>query len=245
MRTHARVCALGGRVRVRARLTPRRFLRLRARSAAADADADDVGPFAPDLEFVLARAAALSDQQREQQLQRGGGDKTASNGGGGGGGASGGDGAIRLDHVTAALDALPGGAGGGRGGGGGGEQLTREQLEETMNKMLVRCFIFIFVLFPFSASPALHTKNKQTHAPSSLPPLSPTPKQTTTQGPGADQGAAPQDSPLERFCHDLTADARRGRLDPLVGRDEELRRVVHILLRRTKNNPVLVGEPGE
>jgi ATP-dependent Clp protease ATP-binding subunit ClpB len=42
----------------------------------------------------------------------------------------------------------------------------------------------------------------------------------------------------------VTAEARRGRLDPLVGRDAELRRVTHILLRRTKNNPVLVGESG-
>ena len=43
---------------------------------------------------------------------------------------------------------------------------------------------------------------------------------------------------------DLTDRARQGKLDPVVGRDEELRRVVHILCRRTKNNPVLVGESG-
>lgn len=52
------------------------------------------------------------------------------------------------------------------------------------------------------------------------------------------------ESVLDRFTNDLTAAARRGQLDPLVGRDAELLRVVHILLRRTKNNPVLVGEPG-
>lgn len=52
------------------------------------------------------------------------------------------------------------------------------------------------------------------------------------------------DSVLDRFTNDLTVAARRGELDPMVGRDPELRRVVHILLRRTKNNPVLVGEPG-
>eukprot|EP00878_Enallax_costatus_P019636 GHUV01020719.1.p1 GENE.GHUV01020719.1~~GHUV01020719.1.p1 ORF type:complete len:799 (+),score=193.45 GHUV01020719.1:113-2509(+) len=52
------------------------------------------------------------------------------------------------------------------------------------------------------------------------------------------------ESVLDRFTNDLTAAARRGQLDPMVGRDAELRRVVHILLRRTKNNPVLVGEPG-
>ncbi len=49
---------------------------------------------------------------------------------------------------------------------------------------------------------------------------------------------------LERYGRDLTADARVGKLDPVVGRDEEIRRVVQVLSRRTKNNPVLIGEPG-
>ncbi|HEV7482642.1 MAG TPA: ATP-dependent chaperone ClpB [Solirubrobacterales bacterium] len=49
---------------------------------------------------------------------------------------------------------------------------------------------------------------------------------------------------LEKFGRDLTADARAGRLDPVIGRDEEIRRVVQVLSRRTKNNPVLIGEPG-
>ena len=49
---------------------------------------------------------------------------------------------------------------------------------------------------------------------------------------------------LERFGIDLTARARDGKLDPVIGRDEEIRRVIQILLRRTKNNPVLIGEPG-
>ncbi|MFQ5720405.1 MAG: ATP-dependent chaperone ClpB [Acidobacteriota bacterium] len=49
---------------------------------------------------------------------------------------------------------------------------------------------------------------------------------------------------LERYCRDLTALARRDRLDPVIGRDEEIRRVVQVLCRRTKNNPVLIGEPG-
>jgi ATP-dependent Clp protease ATP-binding subunit ClpB len=49
---------------------------------------------------------------------------------------------------------------------------------------------------------------------------------------------------LERFGRDLTAAARRGRLDPVIGRDEEIRRVIQVLSRRTKNNPVLIGEPG-
>src|SRR6185369_14330853 len=49
---------------------------------------------------------------------------------------------------------------------------------------------------------------------------------------------------LERYSRDLTALARQGKLDPVIGRDEEIRRVIQILSRRTKNNPVLIGEPG-
>jgi len=49
---------------------------------------------------------------------------------------------------------------------------------------------------------------------------------------------------LERFGRDLTEAARAGRLDPVIGRDDEIRRVVQVLSRRTKNNPVLIGEPG-
>lgn len=49
---------------------------------------------------------------------------------------------------------------------------------------------------------------------------------------------------LERYGRDLTAEARRGKLDPVIGRDEEIRRVIQILSRRTKNNPAIIGEPG-
>ncbi len=49
---------------------------------------------------------------------------------------------------------------------------------------------------------------------------------------------------LEKYGRDLTEDARSGRLDPVIGRDEEIRRVIQVLSRRTKNNPVLIGEPG-
>ncbi len=49
---------------------------------------------------------------------------------------------------------------------------------------------------------------------------------------------------LERYGRDLTAAARAGKLDPVIGRDEEIRRVIQVLSRRTKNNPVLIGEPG-
>jgi ATP-dependent Clp protease ATP-binding subunit ClpB len=49
---------------------------------------------------------------------------------------------------------------------------------------------------------------------------------------------------LEKYGRDLTEEARKGKLDPVIGRDEEIRRVVQVLSRRTKNNPVLIGEPG-
>ena len=56
----------------------------------------------------------------------------------------------------------------------------------------------------------------------------------------------PEDSyrALARYSRDLTEQARRGKLDPVIGRDEEIRRVIKVLARRTKNNPVLIGEPG-
>ena len=49
---------------------------------------------------------------------------------------------------------------------------------------------------------------------------------------------------LQRYSRDLTELARKGKLDPVIGRDEEVRRVIQVLSRRTKNNPVLIGEPG-
>ncbi|MDQ3306453.1 MAG: AAA family ATPase, partial [Actinomycetota bacterium] len=58
--------------------------------------------------------------------------------------------------------------------------------------------------------------------------------------------ATPEDTyrALERYGRDLTEAARAGQLDPVIGRDEEIRRVIQVLSRRTKNNPVLIGEPG-
>ena len=49
---------------------------------------------------------------------------------------------------------------------------------------------------------------------------------------------------LSKFGRDLTADARQRKLDPVIGRDEEIRRLIHVISRRTKNNPVLIGEAG-
>jgi len=63
-------------------------------------------------------------------------------------------------------------------------------------------------------------------------------RRVTSDNPEEARGA------LERYGRDLTAVARRGGLDPVIGRDDEIRRVIQVLSRRTKNNPVLIGEPG-
>jgi len=60
----------------------------------------------------------------------------------------------------------------------------------------------------------------------------------------SDQSAEATYESLEKYGRDLTAAAREGKLDPVIGRDEEIRRTIQILSRRTKNNPVLIGEPG-
>src|SRR5438874_9883676 len=59
-----------------------------------------------------------------------------------------------------------------------------------------------------------------------------------------DQNPEDKYQALQRYSRDLTDAARRGKLDPVIGRDEEIRRVIQVLSRRTKNNPVLIGEPG-
>ena len=59
-----------------------------------------------------------------------------------------------------------------------------------------------------------------------------------------DQNPEAKYQALERYARDLTEQARRGKLDPVIGRDDEIRRVIQVLSRRTKNNPVLIGEPG-
>ncbi|AJC22334.1 type VI secretion system ATPase TssH [Pandoraea pulmonicola] len=61
---------------------------------------------------------------------------------------------------------------------------------------------------------------------------------------GGTTGGAPDDSPVARFCQDFTASARAGKIDPVFGRDAEIRQIIDILARRRKNNPICVGDPG-
>ena len=59
-----------------------------------------------------------------------------------------------------------------------------------------------------------------------------------------DQNAEENYQALSKYARDLTDLARKGKLDPVIGRDDEIRRTIQVLSRRTKNNPVLIGEPG-
>jgi ATP-dependent Clp protease ATP-binding subunit ClpB len=69
--------------------------------------------------------------------------------------------------------------------------------------------------------------------------------ETTRKGRSADSaGAEAQFDALNKYARDLTQAAKDGKLDPVIGRDEEIRRTIQVLARRTKNNPVLIGEPG-
>lgn len=63
-------------------------------------------------------------------------------------------------------------------------------------------------------------------------------------GVGASGGASPTSATLEQYGRSLTKAAREGKLDPVIGRDKEVKRIMQVLSRRTKNNPVLIGEPG-
>src|SRR3984957_12974752 len=68
---------------------------------------------------------------------------------------------------------------------------------------------------------------------------------TIRKGRKADTASAEQGyEALKKYTRDFTEDARQNKLDPVIGRDEEIRRTIQVLSRRTKNNPVLIGEPG-
>ncbi|MFA5537441.1 MAG: ATP-dependent Clp protease ATP-binding subunit, partial [Bacillota bacterium] len=76
------------------------------------------------------------------------------------------------------------------------------------------------------------------------PPGAPGPSGTATPPPGKKRSTGSNTPTLDSFGRDLTIMAKEGRLDPVIGRDKEIERVIQVLSRRTKNNPVLIGEPG-
>jgi ATP-dependent Clp protease ATP-binding subunit ClpB len=79
-------------------------------------------------------------------------------------------------------------------------------------------------------------------APAAVPP--PLPGESSDFRAPSEPGEPPEPTALERYGRDLTAAARAGELDPVIGRDSEMRRLIQVLSRRSKNNPVLIGEPG-
>jgi ATP-dependent Clp protease ATP-binding subunit ClpA len=85
--------------------------------------------------------------------------------------------------------------------------------------------------------------NFVSHGISKMDPTAGSPAARGVKVGGGDEQGAPAD-PLEAFCTDLNARAESGKIDPLIGRDDELERCIQVLSRRRKNNPLLIGEPG-
>ena len=92
---------------------------------------------------------------------------------------------------------------------------------------------------PTAADSRANARNAKAPAAAAAAPATLNP---TLQNP--DEASDPSSSALEKYATDLTEEARAGRLDPVIGRDDEVRRAMTVLSRRTKNNPILVGEPG-
>lgn len=160
-------------------------------------------------------------------------------------GAAGGNPGRALDDVEAALAKLPKVEGGGAESYLGGE-LARmlEQAEELAKKAgdsFVSAEQLLLALALSGESPAAKAIANAGVTPQKLNAAI----NDLRKGRKADSASAEQGyDALEKYARDLTAVAREGKLDPVIGRDEEIRRTIQVLSRRTKNNPVLIGEPG-
>jgi hypothetical protein len=88
----------------------------------------------------------------------------------------------------------------------------------------------------------LHTSARRLLQLGGGPPAGGAPPEQGAQGTWVNPANVPPSDVLQKYCHDLTALAKEGKLDPVIGRDAEMRRTIEILSRRTKNNPVLLGE---
>ncbi len=161
-------------------------------------------------------------------------------------GAAGGDAARALDGVEAALGKLPKveGSGAGQAYLGGDLAKVFEQAE-TMAKKAGDSFVTVERLLIALAMASGAGAGK------ALADAGVTPQRLNAaindlrKGRTADSATAEQAyDALKKYAQDLTAAAREGKLDPVIGRDEEIRRTIQVLSRRTKNNPVLIGEPG-
>ncbi len=161
-------------------------------------------------------------------------------------GAAGGDAARALEGVEAALDKIPKVEGGGAGQAYLGADLAKVlDQAETMAKKAGDSFVpterLLIALAMASGTGAGKALSGAGVAPQSLNRAI----EDLRKGRTADSATAEQSyDALKKYAQDLTAAAREGKLDPVIGRDEEIRRTIQVLSRRTKNNPVLIGEPG-
>ncbi len=161
-------------------------------------------------------------------------------------GAAGGDARLALQAVEAELAKLPRVEGQGAGQVYLAPETGRffeqaEKLAEKAGDSFVTVERMLLALALAKGTPAAKALSQAHVTPQSLN----TAIEELRKGRRADSASAEQGyDALKKYARDLTAVAREGKLDPVIGRDEEIRRTIQVLSRRTKNNPVLIGEPG-
>jgi ATP-dependent Clp protease ATP-binding subunit ClpB len=160
--------------------------------------------------------------------------------------AAGGDPRIVLEAVDAELDKQPKVEGGGAGQVYLGPELARvfdqaEKIAEKAGDSYVTVERLLLALAMASDTPAGQALAKGHVTPQTLNAAI----ENLRKGRKAESASAEESyDALKKYARDLTEAAREGKLDPVIGRDEEIRRTIQVLSRRTKNNPVLIGEPG-
>ncbi|WP_372398023.1 ATP-dependent chaperone ClpB [Azospirillum sp. HJ39] len=160
--------------------------------------------------------------------------------------AAGGDPQAALSAVDAELDKLPKVEGSGAGQLYLTPELSRvfeqaEKVSEKAGDSFVTAERILLALAMADGSPSARALKSAGLTPQALN----TAINDIRKGRTADSASAEQGyDALKKYARDLTAAARDGKLDPVIGRDEEIRRTIQVLARRTKNNPVLIGEPG-
>ncbi|MGH6903535.1 MAG: Clp protease N-terminal domain-containing protein, partial [Geminicoccaceae bacterium] len=160
--------------------------------------------------------------------------------------AAGGDPKRALDAAEAALARLPKVEGSGAGQLYLAPETARlfdqaEKLAEKAGDSFVTAERLLLALAMAAGVPAADALKQAGASPQSLNrAIEALRKGRTADSPSAEQSY----DALKKYTRDLTEAAREGKLDPVIGRDEEIRRVIQVLSRRTKNNPVLIGEPG-
>ncbi|HYD68672.1 ATP-dependent chaperone ClpB [Azospirillum sp.] len=160
--------------------------------------------------------------------------------------AAGGDPAAALASVEAELDKLPKVEGAGAGQVYLSPELARvfeqaEKISEKAGDSYVTAERLLLALAMAEGTPSARALKSANVNPQALN----TAINEIRKGRTADSASAEQGyDALKKYARDLTAAARDGKLDPVIGRDEEIRRTIQVLARRTKNNPVLIGEPG-